>query len=147
MTMHDTKRRRPESESTPRRTFSVEDANRAIPLVQRIVEDIVHQYERTVELQRAAEQQEEAGTREQRSLTRSDYAAAADRLRVLVDELHDVGCELKDPRQGLLDFPAMHEDRPILLCWRLGEEQVSHWHELDAGYSGRQPITAEFQTE
>ena len=48
--------------------------------------------------------------------------------------------ELKDPRLGLVDFPMEYEGRVVLLCWHLGEPQVQFWHELDAGYAGRQPL-------
>ena len=41
---------------------------------------------------------------------------------------------------GLVDFYSLREDRPIFLCWKLGEERITHWHEIDAGFSGRQPI-------
>jgi hypothetical protein len=39
-----------------------------------------------------------------------------------------------------VDFYSLREDRPIFLCWKLGEDRITHWHEIDAGYSGRQPI-------
>ena len=41
---------------------------------------------------------------------------------------------------GLVDFYSLREDRPIFLCWRLGEDRITHWHEVDSGFSGRQPI-------
>ena len=46
--------------------------------------------------------------------------------------------EMKDLSQGLVDFPAEMEGRRVYLCWMLGEDSVNHWHELDAGYAGRQ---------
>ena len=41
---------------------------------------------------------------------------------------------------GLVDFYSLREDRPIFLCWRLGEARITHWHEIESGFAGRQPI-------
>ena len=57
-----------------------------------------------------------------------------------IDELQGLGIELKDPNVGLIDFPAMLEGRVVYLCWRLGEGEISHWHELESGFAGRQPV-------
>ncbi|HEV2125196.1 MAG TPA: DUF2203 domain-containing protein [Chloroflexota bacterium] len=61
-------------------------------------------------------------------------------LRSSIQELLDLGCELKDVQMGLVDFPARREDRTVYLCWRLGEDEIRYWHELDTGFSGRQPL-------
>jgi hypothetical protein len=58
----------------------------------------------------------------------------------LIARIHDLGCELKDIEQGLVDFPSLREGREVYLCWQLGEERVAFWHELDAGFAGRQPL-------
>ncbi|HET9454735.1 MAG TPA: DUF2203 domain-containing protein, partial [Gemmatimonadaceae bacterium] len=57
-------------------------------------------------------------------------------------ELHRLGIVLKDRRLGLIDFPAVVEGRQVWLCWRLGEPSVQFYHELDAGFGGRKPLTA-----
>jgi hypothetical protein len=62
------------------------------------------------------------------------------RLSALVSELTDIGCELKDANIGLIDFIGRHDGRDIYLCWRLGEDNIQFWHELHAGFAGRQPI-------
>ena len=61
-------------------------------------------------------------------------------LQAVVDRLAAEGVLVKDPKQGLIDFPARRAGRPVWLCWKLGEPSVSHWHELEAGYAGRRPI-------
>ena len=61
-----------------------------------------------------------------------------DRLSDLIDELREVGVDLKDFQKGLVDFPALYEDREVQLCWKKGEDQIEYWHEADAGYAGRQ---------
>jgi hypothetical protein len=58
-------------------------------------------------------------------------------------ELGSLGIEMKDPGIGLIDFPSSLGSRPIYLCWRLGESEVGFWHEIHAGYAGRQPLIPE----
>ena len=59
----------------------------------------------------------------------------------LTTEIHEEDIELKDHTRGLIDFPAMRGDRIILLCWQLGEgDEIGWWHEVDAGFAGRQPL-------
>jgi len=53
-----------------------------------------------------------------------------------------LGVEPKNGPEGLVDFPAVLDGRPVYLCWKLGEPEVLHWHDLDAGFRGRQPLTA-----
>jgi hypothetical protein len=54
--------------------------------------------------------------------------------------LQEAGVQIKDPMAGLLDFPARRAGRVVLLCWRVGEPRLDHWHEMDAGLAGRQPV-------
>ena len=75
---------------------------------------------------------------------RGEIDAVAVRINGYVDELGQVGCLLKGFGDGLVDFYGLQEGRLVFLCWRLGEEAVTHWHELDAGVAGRRPITPEF---
>jgi hypothetical protein len=60
--------------------------------------------------------------------------------RSLVGQIEQIGCELKDVEMGLVDFRAVHHHRVVYLCWRLGEDQIRFWHELDTGFSGRKPL-------
>lgn len=64
----------------------------------------------------------------------------ADEIAAAVERVTDLGCLVKDLDLGLVDFYAMQGDRPVFLCWQFGEPQVSHWHGIDEGFSGRQPI-------
>lgn len=117
--------------------FSVAEANRALGYVGRVVDDVSATYRRIVKLRRSLEGHE--GTAGAADMER-EYDSAMDRLSHFIDELHEVGVELKDFEQGLIDFPSLHEGREILLCWRRGEKEVSHWHECDAGFAGRRPV-------
>jgi hypothetical protein len=61
-------------------------------------------------------------------------------LREYVEELRSLNVELKDPFAGLVDFPCWMDEREVYLCWKLDEPEVSHWHEVDAGFAGRQKL-------
>jgi hypothetical protein len=64
------------------------------------------------------------------------------RLQGFVEELLELGVEPKSGPDGLIDFPAEQDGRLVYLCWKLGEEEVLYWHEIDAGFRGRQPLVA-----
>jgi hypothetical protein len=65
-------------------------------------------------------------------------------LQRCVDEIQETGCLIKDLEQGLLDFPAMLDDREVYLCWKLGEPQIEYWHHVEDGFAGRRRIQEEF---
>ncbi len=116
--------------------FTLDQANRALPYVSRVVDDITAVYSRIIDLRRSADKPGGPNSESER-----EYEKTMDRLGVLVDELHAVGVELKDFELGLVDFPAIHQGRDVLLCWKRGELKIDHWHEVDAGLSGRQPVS------
>ncbi len=61
-------------------------------------------------------------------------------VRRLLETIEQSGIVLRDIDRGLVDFPALLEDREVYLCWELGEDEVGYWHDLDAGYGGREPL-------
>lgn len=116
----------------PRKLFNLDDANAMLPLVSRVVRDIVKTF---TEL-------EEVAAAEDGVASRADELER--QLEELGRELAALGCMLKDPRVGLVDFPARIAGRYVLLCWKLGEDRVSFWHELDSGFAGRKPVRGVF---
>ena len=124
------------------RFFTWEEANRTLPLVRRIVADIRRAHE---ELQaplerfrRLVESNREAGS-EARAL-RAELDHRSKKLNAFVDELTEVGCHFKGFDEGLVDFYSFRDGRPVLLCWRAGESEIGHWHDVDGGFAGRRPI-------
>ncbi len=131
------------------KTFTVEAANRTLPLVRRIVQDIVAEHPRWKDLVAryelaAAGARPDWGESQEQLALRREIDAVAERINGYVDELAAVGCLLKGFEDGLVDFYGLREGQLVFLCWKLGEEAVTHWHELDAGFAGRQPITEAF---
>jgi hypothetical protein len=75
--------------------------------------------------------------------TRQELVQAAGELKVLIERAQEMGCEVKDIDQGLVDFRASRDGREVYLCWKLGEPAIGWWHELDAGFAGRRPLKDE----
>ena len=125
--------------------FSLEQANRALPLVRRIVQDIVAEHPRWKDLVAryelaAAGARPEWGESQEQMTLRREIESVAGRINGYLDELSAVGCLLKGFEDGLVDFYGYQEGRLVFLCWRLGEDQVAHWHDLDEGFAGRKRI-------
>ena len=129
---------RPVRPSRPKRRFSLAQANSTLPLVKRIVGDIVRTHGLVLKFQGELER---LSSSKDPSATQSRLDEAVNHLEDYVDELTDVGCELKDYQIGLIDFVGRHQHRDVHLCWKLGEERIGYWHEINAGYAGRQPVS------
>ena len=128
---------RPVKPSRAKRRFTVQQANSTLPLVKRIVRDIVRTQ---TEVQQIQGELETLTAARELSAAQARLDQAAHRLEDYVDELADIGCILKDYQIGLIDFVGQHERRDVYLCWKLGEETIGYWHEIQSGYAGRQPI-------
>ncbi len=85
------------------------------------------------------------------AMQQNGYAAQAARHEQMIMELgqslHEklekfelMGIEVKDIEHGIIDFPSEQNGRIVFLCWHVDEETVSHWHDIDAGFAGRQPL-------
>ncbi|HEY6771436.1 MAG TPA: DUF2203 domain-containing protein [Solirubrobacterales bacterium] len=61
-------------------------------------------------------------------------------VRQMLETVERAGIVLRDIDRGLVDFPALMDDREVYLCWELGEDEVAFWHELEGGYGGREPL-------
>jgi hypothetical protein len=62
-----------------------------------------------------------------------------------IAEIDAIGVQVKDLDSGLLDFPCRINDQVVLLCWRMGERTIEHWHTVEAGFQGRQPVDERFR--
>src|SRR3954469_26064687 len=123
--------------------FTVDQANATLPLVRRIVQDIVTHYrawnEKLNEIDLVAASGRAADAEIADRLAGEAQSLARD-IEAFRRELAELGIQMKDPGIGLIDFPSTMGSRSVLLCWRLGEPDVAFWHELNAGYAGRQPL-------
>jgi hypothetical protein len=128
------------------RYFTVEEATSLLP---RLTEILLAMQARKRELDHlrqdlaeAAAQAASNGHLQERHLAQKRRAVeqAASTLSDMARQIADLGCELKGIDQGLIDFRALREGREVYLCWRLGEECIAFWHDLEAGFAGRQPL-------
>jgi hypothetical protein len=117
-----------------RKSFTLIEATRALPLVRAIVKDVVDRYSQIRELV------ERINGQPGRVELQDRLEELKDELMANVDELHQLGVELKSFEMGLVDFYSERAGQGIYLCWKLGEEKISWWHTLEDGYSGRLPI-------
>ena len=125
--------------------FTLSEANRTLPLVKRVVEDIASYYPAWKDLVSkyelvAAQARPDWGESKEQLDLKAQIDAVARKINACLGELEQVGCEFKGFEEGLVDFHGRVDDREILWCWKRGETRVCHWHELDAGFAGRQPI-------
>jgi hypothetical protein len=122
--------------------FTVEEANRTLPLVRRVVSDIVSTHRRLME--RAEEYRALAAEADAHVVRRDeverDLRELSGAVNSFVGELTDIGVLFKGFENGLVDFYATLDGRPVFLCWKLGEASIEWFHELDAGYQGRQRL-------
>jgi hypothetical protein len=68
------------------------------------------------------------------------YVEAATHLLYLLQQVKEMGVHIKDIDKGLCDFPYMRNGRVVYLCWHLGEDTITHWHEIESGFAGREPL-------
>ena len=135
------------------KTFTLEEAQSLLPVLESLLR-------RAVEGKEAA-QEAEAGLAD---LSRRIYLSGgmrvdvgkvmklrADmeehlvRVRESMTEIDSIGVQVKDLEGGLLDFPCTLDGEVVLLCWRLGETAIEHWHTMDSGFQGRQPVDERFR--
>jgi hypothetical protein len=133
----------------PSKLFTVEQANAVLPLVRAITTDLVQLSREVMERrERVALLSGRRGTATQdlyaQELAQIEEELEKDsaQLQAYVDELQALGVEPKSGPEGLVDFPCRMDGRIVFLCWKLGEPEVTHWHELDSGYAGRQSLVA-----
>jgi len=135
------------------KTFTIDEAQSLLPVLESLLK-------RAIEGKRAAQEVEAKLT----ELGRRIYLAGGMRVNVAeaggmrtemdghlqtvkesVSEIDAIGVQVKDLDSGLLDFPCRMDDEVVLLCWRMGESAIEHWHTIEAGFSGRQPVDERFR--
>lgn len=115
-----------------KKLFTLEEANRRLPLIKRIVEDILKKGQKLKGL----------AMFEKTPSVEQGYAATLAEIEQLTHELENLGCYFKDWNfeVGLVDFPALIGGQEVLFCWRSDEPAIEWYHNEEDGYAGRQPI-------
>ncbi|HPI38125.1 MAG TPA: DUF2203 domain-containing protein [Ignavibacteriaceae bacterium] len=117
--------------------FTVSEANKTLPLVKQIVEDIMKVGNELKSLSVESPFLEEVDEERKQKLVQ---------LEGYIDELKEIGCQFKAYNFdiGLVDFPALINDEEVFLCWRSDEKSIRFYHGVDSGYTGRHPIPEEY---
>ncbi|TMD95827.1 MAG: DUF2203 family protein [Chloroflexi bacterium] len=126
--------------------FTREEAEALLPQISVVLREIQVKYESVLQTQEELDalRMQAAGNgyhlQDRIMNLQRELSQQAQTLRKLLDELTGFGCVLKDPERGLIDFLSLRSGREIYLCWYLGEERINFWHDLEAGFAGRQPL-------
>lgn len=135
-------------EEEPKKYFTPEEVETLIPELARIVGRLTDVHRKAEHIrQLLQEEQHRIMMAGGGILDREAWRERAERLEVLTREIQEGLTEIvnlggvpKDLGIGLVDFPAMLDDREVNLCWRFGETKIRFWHGLDEGYAGRKPL-------
>ncbi|MGA3371572.1 MAG: DUF2203 domain-containing protein [Terracidiphilus sp.] len=135
------------------KTFTLDEAQSLLPVLESLLK-------RAIESKRSAEEVESGLSEISRSIylsggmrvdvskvakLRAEVEAHVQRIRESIAEIDSIGVQVKDLDAGLLDFPCRIEDQVVLLCWRMGEPAIEHWHPVDSGFKDRQPVDERFR--
>jgi hypothetical protein len=134
------------------RTFTLAEAQNLLPVVESLLQRAIEGREVAQAVERRMQELNQriflAGGM-QVDITavarqRGEQTAALRRAQDAMSEIDAIGVQVKDLDKGLLDFPCMLQGEIVLLCWKIGEPQIAHWHTLESGFQGRQPIDERF---
>ena len=135
------------------KTFTLDEAQSLLPVLEALLK-------RAIDGKRAAEEVEShlselsrriylsGGMRVNLSQVANQRAEMEDhlqRVRETISEIDSIGVQVKDLDTGLLDFPFRLDEDIVLLCWRMGEDAIEHWHTVESGFQGRQPVDERFR--
>ena len=123
--------------------FTINEANDLLPVIRPKLQTIKANYEKMAVFRESAKAASVAANESGGGGMEGGtvYVKALYEIGKITTELGELGIELKDYTRGLIDFPSMREGRVVLLCWQLGEdEHIEWWHEIEAGFMGRQPL-------
>ncbi|MBN2116808.1 MAG: DUF2203 domain-containing protein [Anaerolineales bacterium] len=122
------------------RYFTLQEANETLDTIRPLMEDVQQIRRKILEDQPEAWPaiEKSAGNGGNRAL--SNMVQDFERFDALIHRIQQAGVLIKDVNLGLLDFPALKDGREVYLCWQYGEGEIAFWHEVEAGFAGRQPI-------
>lgn len=120
--------------------FTLQEANAALETIRPLMDEVQEIRQKILDKQPEAWPaiEKSAGNGGNRAL--GQMVQDFERLDALVHRIQDTGVQIKDINTGLMDFPALRDEREVYLCWQYGEDDIAFWHEVEAGFAGRQPI-------
>ncbi|HYR83165.1 MAG TPA: DUF2203 domain-containing protein [Terriglobia bacterium] len=122
------------------RIFTLNEAQALIPQLRSILEEINEEWNRIRELHPEIQKARDNAPFDGFSKFGVTYVEAVSHLMLMMHQIKDMGVLLKDVDKGLCDFPYMRQGRVVYLCWQLGEDDIQYWHDIEAGFGGREPL-------
>jgi hypothetical protein len=134
------------------KTFTLSEAQTLLPVLEALLRKAQTAGTRAGELEREMQQLSQrifmSGGMHvnvvQAAKRRAERERAMQEARDTLAEIDEIGVQVKDLAQGLLDFPCVMEGQTVLLCWKLGEKEIGFWHTEEDGFAGRKPLDARF---
>ena len=120
--------------------ISLHDANRILPELRGKVGKLVRFYKKLKKISVYQKDALDSVKTTGSAPVHPVYFRFLENLHSSLQDVTTLGCEVKDLETGLIDFPSLREGRIVYLCWRLGEDRIGHWHEVEAGFAGRKPV-------
>jgi len=122
------------------KTFTLDQANELVPLVASLLDQMTDARNQLVSARDSLQPMLQKAGGNGGSKAGSDYALLLQHFNALLGTFQEWGCELKDIDQGLVDFPSYRDGKLVYLCWKRGEARIQFWHDIEAGFGGRQPV-------
>lgn len=122
------------------KVFTVEEANALLPQVRQLVEEMFALRQEAMGLRPDMWPVLEKAVGNGGSRKAGKLVETFKKFEQVIAQLHRLGCQLKGIEQGLVDFPAIRDGQLVYLCWQYNEPEVAFWHDIDAGFAGRQPL-------
>jgi hypothetical protein len=122
------------------RYFTLEEANRLIPTLEQELSELRTLRQDLEELGGELSPLFEVIRHNGGHRKTPRFLQLAQELGEILERIKSHGCLIKNVDPGLIDFPHIREGREVYLCWRSGEEEIQYWHDIDAGFAGRQSI-------
>jgi hypothetical protein len=122
------------------RIFTLAEAQSLLPRLRTILEDLGREWKRISDLNPEIQKARDKASLNGYSKFGVEYVESISHLMSLIHEIKDMGVMLKDADKGLCDFPYIKDGRMVYLCWHLGEDTIRYWHDVEAGFAGREPL-------
>ncbi len=122
------------------KTFTVQEANALIPRLEELLAEMDELREKIQSQSGALETASAQAKNNGGGKQASEYLEMVERFNADYKLIADLGCEVKDPQMGLIDFPSYRDGELVYLCWKRGEPRIAFWHTLESGFPGRQPL-------
>jgi hypothetical protein len=122
------------------RYFTLQEANETLNLIRPLMDEVQKIRQKILQNQPEAWPAIEKSVGNGGNRALSNMVQDFEKLETLVHQIQDMDVLIKDINLGLLDFPALKDGREVYLCWQYGEGDIAFWHEVEAGFAGRQPI-------